>query len=509
MLKPDDRLFFIHIPKTAGTTLIPLIDMHFHAREICPAQLWREIVKLPQESLPAYRLFRGHFGGEGLDTFLPKPPLTMTMLRQPLPLALSTYKFILREPGTRVHQLVRDNNMSFAEFIEHPETRSKVSNKQVRHLSFSLEHDPDSGPIFDARESLAAIDQWVKEHRAPIPAKLKYERAIEQLMKCACFGLVERFDESMALLSYTFGWPAAGAIQKLRVAPKRDEDELDSAVQDRLAQLNQHDLALYDHAEKIFNERVAAMHQDLDRYRAHNEEAVSVDVAELLDRRARMLRRESQGDTHADAIRVHFDMDQPLFGRGWHRREASSLDGTTFCWSGPDRESTLDIAAPVRDGAARDLLLTVKIINWLDDAIIDSLAIFAQGVPMSLDIISQERSVRIYQACIAHAVLDPDERFLQLRFVVADTTSPFERDGVNADTRKVGIALNWVDLTGADALERGQVPPAILDAQQPQHTTLQARQRNARRKQLKDSVTRIPVIGKGLRNLYGWMKPNP
>lgn len=501
MLRADERLFFIHIPKTAGTSLIPLIDRNFHTDEICPAQLWRELVRLPQESLPKYRLFRGHFGGNGLTPFLPTPPTLMTMLRQPVPLAVSTYKFICREPGTRVHNLVRKNNMTLDEFLNCRKLRNKASDKQVRHLSFDLEHDPTTGPIFPHHESRAAVDRWIKDRRVRIGPDQRLERAKAKLAQCAFFGLVERFDESMQLMAHTFGWPPVGSAQKLKVAPKGlDSDELTDALIATIMRYNQLDDELYRWAEKLFDERLDAMKRAL---RDANQPSVAPvridaddeenDFDDLVDR-AYAARRSERRLRPKPVVR--FTFDEAITGSGWQRREHSALDGTTFCWTGPSHAATLDLDL---DRSA-DARVTIQLINALTQPVYDSFRLCIDGEPIDLARIAGESSVRVLQGVIPAANDSRPYAFTRLTFEVEETISPSSVNPRNDDTRNVGVAVNWVDVRPATVLAAGDLPetepaPSEQDA-------LRRRRRRAIANRVKARLARLPVIGPRLRNVY-------
>ena len=58
--------YFAHIPKTAGTSFIVLLDRFFAVEKIFPHQLWREVSSIDTDENQAYQLFRGHFGGGGV-----------------------------------------------------------------------------------------------------------------------------------------------------------------------------------------------------------------------------------------------------------------------------------------------------------------------------------------------------------------------------------------------------------------------------------------------------------
>ena len=512
-LKPEERLFFIHIPKTAGTTLIPVIDQHFHETEICPAQLWREFVTLPQESLPDYRLFRGHFGAGGLNSFLPEPPVLMTMLRDPVALAASTYKFILREPGTRVHQLVRRHNMSLEDFLDHPRTRGKVSNKQTRHLSFDLEHDPDSGPIFLNRESREAVDRWVREHKTRIRPDERLDRAKRKILECRFFGLVERFEESMLLLSYTFGWAPIGRVQKLRVAPSSGREEMSDSARERILELNRFDGELYAFACDEFERRLSAMHEALDSAAAldpdetesahppgREDDFVSPEHARTYRKLDRWYQdqRMTRGEPKRETIRL--SLAEAMEGDGWHRREASAIDGSTFRWTGPGEVSTIDL--PLKQ--SNDLRVTLCVINVLDERIIDEMAVFVNGHPIEMTGIPSDVPGRVFQGEVPQEVVESNAAFTRLSITVPFTVRPCDCESHSDDTRSVGLAVNWIDLSPISDVREGEVPEEVVTLDELERRKEQRRAVIAQR--VKHRVAQIPVIGPKLRNAYVRLK---
>ncbi|ABA57247.1 hypothetical protein Noc_0733 [Nitrosococcus oceani ATCC 19707] len=446
MLQPQDRLYFIHIPKTAGTTLIPHLDARFHVDEICPAQLWPQLLLLPQETLPRYRLFRGHFGAKGLDCFLPEPPLRITMLRHPVPLALSTYQFILREPGTHLHRLVKSGKMSFAEFLQHPKARLAVTNKQVSNLGFELRYQPGRGPALSAARG---AKQWVNSRKVVCPSpQERLEGALAVLQECVFFGLVERFDESIALLSWTFGWPPAGPVQKLMVAPpaSRRGSALSASLETQIRAYNPLDLALYEAAEKRFEERLAAMREDLQQYARAGEtmpDSLIADPQLLYKLLKRHYRCHQPKQVRPAGACIRMTFAEPLPGSGWHRREEAPSEGIFYRWTGPGRVSTL--AFPL--GVAEDLVITFLVLDAASRTILESLQLTVNGQPVALRSFGRgSHFPRYYQTFVPQDIFSSRTRHIRLAFRVAKTA---HRERFYWDPRAVGVAIGGVELAPA------------------------------------------------------------
>ena len=517
-LRPDQRLYFAHVPKTAGTTLIPLLDARFDEADICPAQLWRELVRLPLDELPRYRLFRGHFGGHGLDPFLPEPPAKITFLRRPLALSRSTYLHVLREPNTRIHDLVMRRQMTLADFAQHPKTRRKISDKLVRNLSFDLQHDPDAGPILLSDESLQAVDRWVRRHEVPLDDDQRLERALTTLRGCAAFGLTERFDESMALLSFTFGWPAVGAVQKLRVATDRPpEDELDEALVQRIHALNPLDTVLYAEGERLFEQRLSAMVTALNALAGPGEQLPPRpgDAPELLTRlldRHHARARDAEAAPPREGTRL--DFARPLPGRGWHRRERVASDDSVFRWTGPGTESLVDLprpASPGADGTADGTadgpaVLRLAVLNALADDVLDSLRVEADGRPVPLTLVGRAGpTVRLLQGPLP-APADDAGSTVRVVLRVARTVSPRSLDPASPDERALGVAVHWIELRAAAAADTGapaDITPdgsAVATAAD-DRASLTRVGREVALQRLKRRVAALPLVGKPLRRL--------
>ena len=94
-IEKDDILYFLHIPKTAGTSLVDILENNFSQEEIFQEVIWPEMLKKLPKDFSKFRLIRGHFGF-WIYKLLPKIPATITMLRDPIEQSLSLYAHQLR-----------------------------------------------------------------------------------------------------------------------------------------------------------------------------------------------------------------------------------------------------------------------------------------------------------------------------------------------------------------------------------------------------------------------------
>lgn len=95
--KGDARtLKFLHLHKTAGTSVRSFLERFFRPEEICPAGFRHQFQALSSDQLRRYRMFAGHLDWEELDQ-VEGPSFTFTVLREPRERLLSYYFFMRAE----------------------------------------------------------------------------------------------------------------------------------------------------------------------------------------------------------------------------------------------------------------------------------------------------------------------------------------------------------------------------------------------------------------------------
>jgi len=100
------------------------------------------------------------------------------------------------------------------------------------------------------------------------------ERAQERISRFAFVGIAERFDESLELLSHTFGWNTPSVAKAINVGTNRPhDDEISQEAIDIIRENTKLDAALYETGKQIFVESYNQM------ARNHSEKAsLSIDL---------------------------------------------------------------------------------------------------------------------------------------------------------------------------------------------------------------------------------------
>lgn len=91
------KIKFLHVPKTAGTSIRIFLQRFFLSRHVCPATNNGEFLALPPDQRRSYRLFAGHFDWSYLDQ-IDGECFTFSILRRPQD-RLVSYYFYLRSKG--------------------------------------------------------------------------------------------------------------------------------------------------------------------------------------------------------------------------------------------------------------------------------------------------------------------------------------------------------------------------------------------------------------------------
>ena len=233
-----EPLIFVHIPKTAGTTLRETIRREY--REVLEIPRLGEyegiIDRLTRERLRTFDACMGHMP-YGIHELLGGGRY-VTVLREPVDRLRSLYQYIRNRPGDVDHQLAHEAD--FGTFVRSDDPSDAVVRVLYNQQTLFL------AGLRDGDLELA---------KANTPELL--ERAIANLEDFLVVATQERFDEALVLMSARFGWSLPEG-QALNVSPQRlDVDEDTAQV---IRERNQLDVQLHAYA----TDRLA---RDLRRHR--------------------------------------------------------------------------------------------------------------------------------------------------------------------------------------------------------------------------------------------------
>ena len=240
---PDQRFFVAHMQKTAGTTLRDRLRSSFTEEQIYPngsdgddARISVISVSHLQERWRArsheIRLLTGHFPVRTVEVLDPPASfVTITVLRDPVDRVLS---FLRHQAERRQRGATVDTPLW--EIYEDPfRFEAMIHNHMTRMLSLAPEEfGPGDGVL-----TTVPYDQ------------ARLEMAQEALADLDLFGLQHRLDEFCDELGSRFGLDVGEPLR----ANTTDRDDVPEGLVERIREDNALDVALYDHACRLYEER--------------------------------------------------------------------------------------------------------------------------------------------------------------------------------------------------------------------------------------------------------------
>jgi Galactose-3-O-sulfotransferase len=223
-------LIFLHVPKTAGTTLNRIIDWQYDPRLIFTVDPHRiratigHFSALPESRRRRLQAVRGHVP-YGVHELLPQGATYITMLRDPVTRLLSSYYFILRRPLHPLHRRMKRGHLSPEDLMR---LTPEKQNLQCRFISGIGKRGSCDGQALEM-------------------AKQNLKRSFRVV------GLSERFHESLLLMIAAFGWkvPFYRDRKVARVRPR-----VDPKIAQAIREHNSLDVELYEFGKELFEEEL-------------------------------------------------------------------------------------------------------------------------------------------------------------------------------------------------------------------------------------------------------------
>jgi hypothetical protein len=242
-------LVFVHVPRAAGTTLGRVIAAQYPRGRVMsfpdPDLAERVVAATPPEILDGVEAIEGHIY-HGIHRHFRQRPQYVTMLRRPVARIVSHYRYVRSNPVHYLHTTVVNRQIDLVSYAR-GDLSPELRNGQVQMFSARARDlgECDEASLEEAKRVLADEFEVV--------------------------GLAERFDESLLLMQEALGWSTPYYVPENR-SPGRP-DAVDAEAVEAIEAANRFDLALYDFAAELFEERVAAepeLAARVERFRRRN-----------------------------------------------------------------------------------------------------------------------------------------------------------------------------------------------------------------------------------------------
>lgn len=234
------HLIFLHIPKTAGSTLHSILRKEYPARHSYFSHSIRgsaALRSMPAKQLDALRIVRGHVPFGIHTAFTQGASEYFTILRDPVSRVVSTYNHFLSPRERKWHGFYEQfhaNKYTLREFVESGSIPN-IDNGMVRFISGDFDRP------FGSCDSTML------------------DKALKNLETFALIGLNDDFDAFLLRLCDRYGW-ATPWYGSRRVAQGGIRlADVDSETLKTIRKLNTLDLALYDTMKPLIEREQRAL----------------------------------------------------------------------------------------------------------------------------------------------------------------------------------------------------------------------------------------------------------
>jgi hypothetical protein len=354
-----DSVYYLHIPKTAGTSLTKWLGETFAVSKHSLKRHAYEFVGADVLEFRQKRFFAGHMGHAFTKRFENSlRPKIVTLLREPVAREISQLRYLRAFDNEQIHRygektwarLVHPaNKYSLRDLITSRSYRHSYDNLQVRFLT-------GSGPPIDCSRRLTTAD---------------FDVAKANLASLDAFGIVEDMERSAFLISAALGLPGLDESGHANVTRESGSNTYTDDDLDAFGDVNTLDAELYRFSLALFEERFSNL---LTRAGMSGYERVRLSA--FLDHVFITTDRGVERLSSAD-----FDVSDGVVCRGWHDRFYYAPLDKWIRWARSGVENTLFL--PIDRTADRHISFRIPFTTSIP--VRDGIAISSGGFPLRME----------------------------------------------------------------------------------------------------------------------------
>lgn len=409
------RTLFLHIPKTAGTSLRAFLEGLYPEPYCHKGWFTDSLLMLPPWELAEKYFIAGHYPASILGWLPHNRYRIITFAREPIARSLSHFNHLKTASDAFMHYAARDSDLG--SFLSRDDGLYELANIQTRFLG-ALDLDSDYYPNL-SNISKADADAVIS---GPHIEKL-FQRAIDFLEKCDVVGIVEQMQDSMLSLASSLGLSSQASLghsnRGILNKPAISDDSLKI-----LREINSFDLKLYDEAKRILAKRISTL------------TAEQVDVSY----RKRF--------TSLHPIRNwRYTPEDAAFAYGWHSRE--QIEDGWARWTAVEN-AYIDIP---RLMASEEYTVSFRA-GFYSRQQYEEFRFTVNGVSLPLESVCCNENIefqRIYRCHIPESLIKDCKDFIRLGWEVDSLFNPAKTLG-KIDNRDLGVYLWWFGIDNGNQL---------------------------------------------------------
>ena len=430
-LDENDKLYFMHIPKTGGILLMSLLYDNFDFKQIFGTVKYYDLFRNFPQDVSNFEFYSGHYG-YGFLNFLPKKPIIITMMRDPVEILLSFYDSHVRLGVDDEYCILKYENEPLKEILLDHDRKNILTNSQTGYFNLDLDILKTRELLKQGKIKLDSIRKKFYPNVLEDKGKDFLNIAKQRLANCSFVGITEEFKKSLSLLCYNFGWYQIKTFRRMNVAPTRTKlTDLDEETIMLVKNAVKLDTELYRFAKEMFENRYSKMVRDLKEkfYETKYDGVHHDDVMNSMLEKHYYARNESniQFSDHID-----YDFSQKIIGHGWHYRELLP-NGKIRRWTGPNLVST--IFFPL---VKRDYKIRLHIPLSIQPEILMNFKLEINNEVIELVKNSYVSENNIIEGIIPSKIIK-DNFLTCVKIIVEKTVSPHSINQDSPDIRKLGL----------------------------------------------------------------------